>query len=67
MKAFLSIEGWKPEKLKSGDLVIFIADYRSGKSRIHIGEVVKGYNLEETDDDNNIEGPWRVRSLTDVK
>lgn len=32
-----------PDNLKKGDLVVYIVRYRSGKKKLCIGEVTKGY------------------------
>lgn len=46
MKRILSIDGWNPERLKTGDRVIFITG-GAATHQIHTGVVGKGFGYPE--------------------
>ncbi len=63
LKRFLSIDGWCPDKLEKGQIVLFIQ-----KHKLKIGRVVKGYNVPEEleswkKDFNDKYEPWYIESL----
>ena len=63
MKRFLSIDGWCPEKLEKGQIVLF-----KHKNKLHIGRVCKGFNIPEEleswkKDSNDKHESWYIESL----
>lgn len=53
MKRILSIDGWNPERLKTGDRVICITR-GAAKDHIHTGIVGLGYNYPEEEEKRKI-------------
>lgn len=67
MKKFLSIDGWNPEALHTGDRVICIVGSK-GREKLRTGVVGLGYNCPEEEEKQTIErknndenyGSWYV-------
>lgn len=55
MKKFLSIDGWNPEGLRTGDRVIYIKRCKDGKKKLRTGVVGLGFNYPEEEEKRNIE------------
>ena len=63
LKKFLSIDGWCPDKLEKGQIVLFIQ-----KHKLKIGRVGKGYNIPEELEElqtnsNKKHESWYIESL----
>lgn len=54
MKKFLSIDGWNPEGLRTGDRVIYIARCKDGRKRLRTGIVGLGFGYPEEEEKRNI-------------
>ena len=63
MKRFLLVDGWRPDKLKKGQIVLFKL-----KNKLYVGRVAKGYNVPEEfesckKDSNDKFEYWYIESL----
>lgn len=63
MKRFLSVDGWCPDRLEKGQIVLFKL-----KNKLYIGRVAKGYNVPEEleswkKDSNDKHESWYIESL----
>lgn len=54
MKKLLSIDGWNPEGLRTGDRVIYITRCKDGKKMLRTGIVGLGFGYPEEEEKRNI-------------